>query len=97
MFEEFRRNPVTNRFIAVEAIERLIKNTQARWIILSYSSGGRATADDLHEVLQQNGSLVEVVELDHQRNVMAEMKWTNDWIRDADGPNREFLFLLEKN
>ena len=97
VFEEFRRNPVTNRFIAVEAIERLIKNTQARWIILSYSSGGRATADDLNEVLQQNGSLVEVVELDHQRNVMAEMKWTNDWIRDADGPNREFLFLLEKN
>jgi adenine-specific DNA-methyltransferase len=97
VFEEFRRNPITNRFIAVEAIERLIKNTQARWIILSYSSGGRATADELNTVLQENGSLVEVVELDYNRNVMAEMKWTNDWIRDADGPNREFLFLLEKS
>lgn len=97
IFEEFRRNPATNRFIAVEAIERLIKSTQAPWIILSYSSGGRATADELNSVLQENGSLVEVVELDYKRNVMAEMKWTNDWIRDADGPNREFLFLLEKN
>jgi adenine-specific DNA-methyltransferase len=97
VFEEFRRNPVTGRFIAVEAIERLIKNTQARWIILSYSSGGRATADELNEVLHQNGSIVEVVELDYKRNVMAEMKWTNDWIRKIDGPNREFLFLLEKN
>ncbi len=97
VFEEFRRNPATGRFIAVEAIERLIKNTQARWIILSYSSGGRATADELNEVLQQNGSVVEVVELDYKRNVMAEMKWTNDWIREADGPNREFLFLLKKN
>ena len=97
VFEEFRRNPITNRFIAVEAIERLIKDTQARWIILSYSSGGRATADELNEVLHQNGSIVEVVELDYKRNVMAEMKWTNDWIREADGPNREFLFLLQKN
>ena len=97
VFEEFRRNPVTDRFIAVEAIERLIKNTHARWIILSYSSGGRATADELNAVLQENGTLVEVVELDYKRNVMAEMKWTNDWIRDADGPNREFLFLLEKS
>jgi len=96
VFEEFRRNPVTGRFIAVEAIERLIKNTRARWVILSYSSGGRATADELNDVLHQNGSIVEVVELDYKRNVMADMKWTNDWIREADGPNREFLFLLEK-
>lgn len=97
VFEEFRRNPVTSRFIAVEAIERLIRETNARWIILSYSSGGRATADELNEVLQQNGSVAEVVELDHKRNVMADMKWTNDWLRDADRPNREFLFLLEKS
>jgi adenine-specific DNA-methyltransferase len=97
VFEEFRRNPVTNRFIAVEAIERLIRESKARWIILSYSSGGRATSDELNEVLQQNGSVVDIVELDYKRNVMAEMKWTNDWIRDVESPNREFLFLLEKN
>jgi adenine-specific DNA-methyltransferase len=97
VFEDFRRNPVTERFIAVEAIERLIQCTHARWIIMSYSSGGRATADELNEVFKQNGSVVEVVELDYKKNVMAEMKWTNDWIRDANEPNREFLFLLEKN
>ena len=97
VFEEFRRNPATKRFIAVEAIERLIKHTEARWIILSYSSGGRATANELNETLQRNGTIVEVVELDYKRNVMADMKWTNAWIREAEGPNREFLFLLEKN
>lgn len=96
VFEEFRRNPATGRFIAVEAIERLIMNTQAPWIILSYSSGGRATAEELNAVLHQQGSLVEVAELDYKRNVMAEMKWTNDWIREAETPNREFLFLLKK-
>lgn len=97
IFEEFRRNPSTGRFIAVEAISRLIRSTCARWIILSYSSGGRATAEELNKVLQEHGCVVEVVELDYKRNVMANMKWTNEWIRDAETPNREFLFLLEKN
>lgn len=96
VFEEFRRNP-GGCFIAVEAIDRLIKATQARWIILSYSSGGRATAEDLNEVLRSNGRLLEIVELGYKKNVMAGMKWTNEWLREAEEPNREFLFLLEKN
>ncbi len=95
VFEEFRKNE-EGRFIAVEAIERLIKATQARWVILSYSSGGRATADELNEVLRSNGTLLEVVELDYKKNVMAGMKWTNEWLRDVEEPNREFLFLIEK-
>ena len=39
VFEEFRRGD-TGRFAALEAIERLLQNTRARHIILSYSSGG---------------------------------------------------------
>lgn len=95
IFEEFRRNG-SNRFIALEALEDLIAATQAQWMILSYSSGGRATAAELNDILQANGRLVDVVELDYKKNVMAGMKWTNEWLRDADEPNREFLFLLEK-
>ncbi len=97
VFEEFRRNGRTRRFIAVEAIERLIRNTRARWIILSYSSGGRATAGELDEILRGNGTLVEAIEIDCKRNVMAEMKSTHDWVRSADVPNQEFLFLIETN
>ncbi len=95
VFEEFRRNG-NGRFIAVQAIDDLIKATQARWIILSYSSGGRATSEELNEVLSSNGVLIDTVELDHKKNVMAGMKWTNEWLRDAEKTNREFLFLLEK-
>lgn len=95
IFEEFRRNG-SNRFVALEALEKLIAVTQARWIILSYSSGGRATAAELNEVLAANGRLLDVIELDYKRNVMAGMKWTNEWLRDADEPNREFLFLIKK-
>ena len=97
VFEEFRRNGRTGRFIVVEAIERLIRSTRARWIILSYSSEGRATAGELNEILQDNGSLVEAVEIDYKRNVMAGMKMTHDWVRNADVLNREFLFLIETN
>lgn len=95
VFEDFRKDE-TGRFLAVNAIAKLIEITNARWIILSYSSGGRATADELHEVMQQHGRLVEVVELNYQKNVMAHMKWTHEWLRAAQQPHREFLFLLEK-
>jgi adenine-specific DNA-methyltransferase len=95
-FEEYRRSK-SGRFIAVEAIEKLLQVTQARWIILSYSSGGRATADDLNDVIHTSGRLRDVMEIDYQRNVMAGMKWTNEWLRDVDRTNREFLFLIEKS
>jgi adenine-specific DNA-methyltransferase len=95
VFEEFRRS-ASGRFLAVEALERLLQATPARYILLSYSSGGRATASELHEVISSQGRLLEVVELAYQRHVMAGMKWTNAWLRDADEPNREFLFLIEK-
>ncbi|MYA71873.1 hypothetical protein F4Y19_17720 [Candidatus Poribacteria bacterium] len=75
----------------------MIRETQARWILLSYSSGGRATAQQLNEVMQSNGKLLDVLELNYKKNVMAGMKWTDEWINDAETPNREFLFLLEKN
>ena len=94
-FEEFRRNS-EGKFIAVEAINKLINSTQARWIILSYSSGGRATSAELDEILRNNGNLLEVVAIEYKKNVMAGMKWTHEWVRESDKPNREFLFLLEK-
>ena len=94
-FEEFRRSP-DGRFIAIEALDRLIQDTRAHWIILSYSSGGRATADELNEVLQSHGNLREVVEINYKKNVMANMRWTNQWVDESEKPNIEFLFLLEK-
>lgn len=95
VFEEFRKN-AEGRFMAVQAIERLLSATRARWVILSYSSGGRATADELNQVVSCNGYLREVIELDYKKNVMAGMRWTNEWLRDAEEPNKEFLFLIER-
>ena len=96
VFEEFQRNRDSGKFLAVEAIDRLIRTTEARWIVLSYSSGGRATADELNEIIEANGTIIEVVELEYRRNVMGAMTWTNEWTKDATSPNLEFLFLIEK-
>lgn len=94
-FEEFRKSS-GGRFMVIEAIERLLKATRARHIILSYSSGGRATAEELNEVISSVGQVLEVLEVDYRKNVMAGMRWTNEWVAEAETPNKEFLFLIEK-
>ena len=80
----------------MEAIERLLQQTRAKHIILSYSSGGRATAKELHETITKTGNLIEVIDVDYKRNVMSGMRWTNEWAREVEGTNKEFLFLIEK-
>jgi len=95
VFEDFRKSE-SGRFIVVEAIEKLIRNTRARYIILSYSSGGRATAEELQQVLEHSGRILDIMNVDYRKNVMAQMRWTNEWIRESEQPNKEFLFLLEK-
>ncbi len=96
LFEEYRRNPDSGRFIAVEAIERLVSQVDAEYVLLSYSSGGRATANELHQILESYGTILRVVKVNYKKNVMADMKWTNQWIREAEEPHREFLFLIRK-
>lgn len=95
IFEEFRRDS-DGSFLAVKAILKLLREIRADFIILSYSSGGRATAEELNSCIAEVGRPVEVVEIDYKKNVMAGMKWTNEWIKEAEMPNREFLFLIEK-
>ena len=95
VFEEFRKDEA-GRLIVIDAIERLLCQTKVKHIILSYSSGGRATAAELNDVISSSGKLVEVVEVDYKRNVMGGMRWTHEWVRDAEQTNREFLFLIER-
>lgn len=94
-FEEFRRNE-SGKFIAVEAVERLLHETRSRYVLLSYSSGGRATASELHDAVASAGRLRKFVKMDHSRNVMSAMRWTNEWSREAESNHHEYLFLLEK-
>ncbi|MDO4568908.1 MAG: DNA adenine methylase [Planctomycetia bacterium] len=94
-FEEFRKN-ASGRFVAVEAIQRLLKITPVEWILLSYSSGGRATAEELLDVIHEAGKLVKMLKIDYRQNVMARMTWTSQWLRELETKNQEFLFLIQK-
>ena len=95
IFEEFRTNK-NGDYIAVDAIRRLLDEISADHIVLSYSSGGRATAEELREAISSAGSLVEVREIDYRKNVMAGMRWTNDWVKDSEQGNKEYLFHIKK-
>lgn len=94
IFEEFRKNEFGN-FVAMEAIRTLIQKTQAKYILLSYSSGGRATKKELETILSETGKVLKIVEIDYKKNIMASMRWTNEWLNSSD-PHKEYLFLMEK-
>jgi adenine-specific DNA-methyltransferase len=95
VFEEFRKSN-SGKLIVTEAIEKLIKQTPANYIILSYSSGGKATAHELNEVLNSYGKVIEIEKINYRKNVMATMKWTYDWVKEINTDNFEYLFLMEK-
>lgn len=95
VFEDFRRGD-SGKYLVVEAIEKLLKNTKAKYILLSYSNGGRATFDELGEIIRGLDFKSLVTEVDYKHNVMAQMKWTNEWT-NGDENCKEYLFLLTKN
>lgn len=95
IFEEFRKDS-DGRFIAMKAIQKLLEQTNAEYILLSYSSGGRATKEELFEILNSNGKILKATEIDYKKNVMGNMRWTNEWV-NSDGRYCEYLFLLKKN
>lgn len=94
VFEEFRKNE-DGTFIAMQAIKKMIEETNAHYILLSYGSGGRATKEELNDILHSNGRIISMQEIDYKKNVMSNMRWTNEWI-NSDGKYKEYLFLLEK-
>lgn len=94
VFEEFRRSD-NGRFMAMEALEKLVREVKARYVLLSYSSGGRAAKEELMSIIEHNGRLIKAVEIDYRRNVMSSMSWTGEWL-NSEGRYCEYLFLMEK-
>lgn len=94
IFEEYRKNAEGN-FIAMQAIKELIEGTNAHYILLSYGSGGRATKQELYDIIHTYGHLIDAREIDYKQNVMSHMRWTNEWVT-TDNQYKEYLFLMEK-
>ena len=95
IFEEFRKN-TEGKFIALTAIERLIKECPSQYILLSYNNGGRATKEEICEIIESQCKKAQIFSIDYKRNVMSGMRWTYDWTKSNEGKNTEFLFFMEK-
>jgi adenine-specific DNA-methyltransferase len=66
VFEEFRKSD-TGKFIVIETIEKIIKQTSTNYIILSYSSNGRATANELNDVFNGYGKILEIEKINYKK------------------------------
>ena len=95
VFEDFHMG-TSGRLKAIEAIERLVQQVKARYILLSYnSSGGRVTREEIQQMLSENGTLMDVMAVDYAHHNMANMFRTRKWCC-ADKGHQEYLFLLRK-
>ena len=95
VFEEFRKDK-DGKFIALKAIERLIKECPSPHILLSYSNNGRVTKEEICKIIENQCEAAQIFSIDYKRNVMSGMRWTYDWIKNTEGKNIEFLFLIKK-
>lgn len=89
VFESWRSD------VVLGALERLIAATDARYVLLSYGANGRAAKADLADLFSMYGKRVKIAEIDHKRNVMAQMTSTKMWLNSTE-KYKEYLFLMEK-
>lgn len=94
-FEEFRKDE-NGHYIATNTIRELAEKTNAKYLLFSYSNGGRATKQELLDIFNSVGEIIKVVEIDYKLNVMSGMKWTNEWLNE-ERKNIEYLFLVKKH
>ena len=80
----------------MSAIDRLISEADADYILLSYSSGGRAGREELADIMSSNGTLLSIREIDYRKNVMSDFSRTREWTNQNDKVHKEYLFLMKK-
>lgn len=93
VFENFHQND-SGKWKALEALETLLEKTPARYLMLSYSSTGRIPQKELLECLTGIGTLVNFLEVDYNKNIMAKLESTHAWSNPTK--NSEYLFIVKK-
>ena len=93
-FENFHKSE-NGEYVAAQAIRELTEATATKYILFSYSSGGRVPVEDIVEILSENRKILQVEEIDVAKNVMSAMSWTEEW-SSTSSKNYEYLILSEK-
>lgn len=88
-FEDYKEENVKS------TIQSLISQTNANYILFSYNNNGRLSIEALVSIFDKYGKIVSIQQIDYQKNVMANMKWTNAWAQE-NNKNCEYLFLIKK-
>jgi len=97
IFEEYRKDE-NGEYIVIKALEKLIRNTSTKYIVLSYNNNGRATLEAIIDTLKKLKKDFYTIEMDYKKNVMATITRTNNkWVNDKNGKNKEYLFLVSNN
>ena len=77
------------------AFDQLLSNIKSKHILISYSPGGRATRQQLMDLLCRDRNLVKFLRIDYKENVMSLMTSTAEWVTEIDAKHQEYLILLE--
>lgn len=95
--DSYNKNPFENYHpnVAANALEKLLHITKAPYIMLSYSSSGRITKEQLIDILSSEGQILKSISCDFKHNNMANLTSTKEWV-NADTGHQEYLFLLKK-
>lgn len=97
VFEDYHRDE-NGQFVVINALEKLLKNTKSKFILLSYSNKGRATRDQLVNLIRKLDMKYKIAEIDHDANVMGSMRWTDEWVDESDKDGvKEYLFLMSRS
>lgn len=95
VFEEFRKDQ-RGRFMALTAIEKLVRECPSPYILLSYSNRGRVSQKEICDMIENQAQSVQIFSVNYKRNVMSGMCWTEDWVQKNKEENKELLFLIRK-
>jgi adenine-specific DNA-methyltransferase len=93
-YEEYKKDE-DGRFLSMVAFDHLLTNIKSKHILVSYSSGGRATREQLMDLLCRDRNLVKFLRIDYKENVMSLMTSTAEWVTEKDAKHQEYLILLE--
>lgn len=78
--------------VVVEALDNLISRAKSNKILISYNSNGKMTLEDILTVGEKYREVKQVIKIPHRKNVMADMKSTNEW--NNTNSNEEFVIEL---
>ena len=94
VFESFKKDDKTGEYITSIKIKELIQNTNAKCVILSYSSSGRTNKKSLQKILNALNYNFLFYEFDYKKNIMHSLQSTNEWTNHHK--NKEYLIIIDK-